>query len=118
MTNNCKVKLKGNLGQDAKIINTDNQKSFAVISVATTDSYKDKNGEWKNKETLWHDVLIFSPNAIKFAKELKKGDSVNIEGTLSYKHIESKEGYTIPQAAIIASFIAKTPLPETETVTE
>jgi len=107
MTTNCKVQLKGNLGQGPKIVCPENGKEFIVLSVATTDSYKDKSDQWVNKETLWHDVLIFNPAAIKAAKELNKGDQVNLEGTLSYKQVETKDGYKVPQASIIASFITK-----------
>lgn len=114
MITNCKIQLKGNLGQEPKIIKPDNGKEFVVLSVATTDAYKDKNNQWLNKETLWHDVIIFRPNAIKFAKQLAKGDSVNIEGTLSYKPIETKDGYKVPQASIVASYVAKTSLPEND----
>ena len=57
-------------------------------------------------------MLIFRPNAIKFGKEMKKGDRVSIEGTLSYKQVESKDGRKLNQALIIASFIAKSPIPE------
>lgn len=113
MTNNCKVELIGNLGQEPKIMKAEKGNEFVILSVATTDSYKDKKGNWQNKETLWHDVIIFSPNAIKFAKELKKGDRVHVKGILSYKQVESKEGYRISQASIVASFIVKSPIPET-----
>lgn len=114
MSTNCKAQLKGNLGQEPKIIQPDNGKEFVVLSVATTDAYRDKNNQWQSKETLWHDVIIFRPNTIKFAKQLKKGDSVHIEGTLSYKQVETKEGYKVQQASIIASYVAKTSLPEND----
>ena len=107
MTTNCKIQLKGFLGQNPKLINPENGKEFAVLSVATTDSYKDKNGQWQKKETLWHDVILFNPKLLNAVKELKKGDSVNIKGTLFYKHVETKEGFTVPQASIQAYAIEK-----------
>jgi single-strand DNA-binding protein len=112
MSDNCRVQLKGNLGNDAKVI-TSNNKEFVALNLATTDSYFDKQtSTWKNKETLWHDVLVFSPSALKFARDLKKGERVYIDGILSYKQVESKEGYKVTQASIIANFAVKAPLIE------
>ncbi|RYE52674.1 MAG: single-stranded DNA-binding protein [Sphingobacteriales bacterium] len=113
MSNNCTVELKGNLGKDAKLVKSE-KGEFVSLSIATTDSYKDKNGQWQNKETLWHDVIIFNPSAITIAKDLNKGDKVHLKGTLSYKQIESKEGYTIPQASIVAYFLEKVTQPSKE----
>jgi single-strand DNA-binding protein len=113
MSNNCKIELKGNLGKDAKTVKTE-KSEFVTLSVATTDSYKDKNGDWQNKETLWHDVIVFNPNAVRIAKELRKGDKISLQGTLSYKQVESKEGYTILQASIIAYLLEKVSQPAKE----
>lgn len=112
MATNCKVILKGNLGQDPQLHRNAEGQEFAFVRVATTDSYPDKStGQWKNKETVWHDVAIFRTSAVKFAKEMKKGERVHIEGVLTYKSVESKDGFQIPQASIVAGYIAKAPLP-------
>lgn len=113
MSNNCTVELKGNLGKDAKLVKSE-KAEFVSLSVATTDFYKDKNGQWQNKETIWHDVVVFSPNAIVFAKGLKKGDKVHLKGTLSYKPVETKEGYSVSQASVVAYFLEKTAQPTKE----
>lgn len=113
MSNNCTVELKGNLGKDAKLVKSE-KAEFVSLSVATTDSYKDKNGEWQTKETLWHDVIIFNSTALALAKDLTKGDKVHLKGTLSYKQVETKEGYTVPQASIIAYFLEKAAQPSKE----
>lgn len=108
MAINCKVQLSGYLGQDAKTVNKDG-KSFVVLRVATTDSYstKDSKGEtkWKDRESIWHDVLVFRPSAAHFARDLKKGDAVDISGGITYKPFKDPEGYTRRQATIIAYFI-------------
>ena len=64
MTYNNTVTIIGNTGDEARIIKTDDT-TFATLSVATTDSYKDKEGNWQNKETVWHRVMVFNPVLIK-----------------------------------------------------
>lgn len=106
MANNNRVELNGNLGQDAKTIES-NGKKFISLSLATTDSYKDEVGNWHDKETLWHEVLVFRPAAIQFAKDLKKGDRVEVVGSLSYRPFKDEQGYTRHQANIIAGYVQK-----------
>ncbi len=111
MSKNNKVELNGFLGSDPKTINKDG-KNFIILNVATTDSYPvadEKTGEiiWKDKETVWHDVLIFRSTTAQFAKELKKGDKVELSGTLSYRPFKDAEGFTRKQATIVGTFIEK-----------
>lgn len=111
MANNCKIELNGFLGADPKSISK-NGKTFIALRIATTDSYPvkdEKTGEmkWKDKESIWHDVLFFRPNAAHFARDLKKGDAVTIAGSLGYKPFKDENGNTKHQASIIANFIEK-----------
>ena len=110
MAYNCKVELNGNLGQDPKQLSS-NGKDFISLRIATTNSYPKKEGEevtWVNsKDTLWHDVLIFNPNAIEIATTLQKGDLVEVSGTLSYRTFKDEEGYNKQQASVIGNFIKK-----------
>lgn len=77
-----RVNLIGYLGQDPKIEKTKNNDEFAILSVATSDYYKDKEGN-AQQATQWHNVVIFQSNSVKFLKEYaKKGDLVDIEGSL------------------------------------
>ena len=81
-----------------------------ALSVATTDSYcieKDGEKKWFERETVWHDVLIFKPLAVHYANELKKGDRVQITGEISYRAFKDAEGNTRKQATIIAAYIEK-----------
>ena len=115
MATNCKIELSGFLGSDPKTQNH-NGKSFVVLNVATTDSYPtkdEKNGEikWKDKETVWHDVLVFRAQAAHFARDLKKGDAVYITGGLAYKSFKDEKGYSKRQASIIANFVEKVEFP-------
>jgi single-strand DNA-binding protein len=78
-TNN--VTLKGFLGKDAETIATKQGRSFAVLSLATKSGYKDKKtNEWVN-HTEWHRIVAFGTPA-DYAKDLKKGEYVEIEGEL------------------------------------
>ena len=111
MSKNNKIELNGFLGSDPKTVTKDG-KNFIVLNVATTDSYPvtdEKTGEitWKDKEAIWHDVLIFRTTTAQFAKELKKGDRVEVSGTLSYRPFRDANDYTRKQATIIGTFIEK-----------
>ncbi len=109
MTFNNKVQLSGFLGKDPRAI-TKGDKSFTVLEIATTDSYPVKQGEetkWEDKETVWHDVFVFRPSASKFANELKKGDKLEISGSISYQVFKDQQGYNRKQAAIVANFVEK-----------
>lgn len=111
MAINCKIELNGYLGADPKSI-TKNGKTFIALRIATTDTYPvkdEKTGEtkWKDKETVWHDVLVFRPNAAHFARDLKKGDAVTITGSLGYKTFKDERGTAKRQASIVANYIEK-----------
>jgi single-strand DNA-binding protein len=78
-----KVILVGNLGNDPEIRTSQDGKEIANFSIATTESWKDKNtGERKDK-TEWHRVVIFNQPLVTIAKQyLKKGAKVYLEGAL------------------------------------
>ncbi|MCF8240286.1 MAG: single-stranded DNA-binding protein [Melioribacteraceae bacterium] len=85
-----KIMLIGNLGQDAENRFTNNNVSVTSFSIATTYSYKGKDGNWVN-ETTWHNVVGF--NLSDFLKDkLKKGAKFYVEGRLSKRSYEDKEG--------------------------
>lgn len=106
------VTLIGNMGSEADIIDTDNT-TFAAVSIATTDSYKDDNGDWQELATIWHNVLTFNPKLIEVLKSLKTGSRLEITGSLSYRPykvmIDDKE-ITKYEASIIARKIEQAPL--------
>lgn len=113
MAINNTVTLIGNIADEAKIIEGEN-KRFAALGIATTDSYKDKEtGEWKDKETTWHEVVAFSPTVIEQLKSFKKGTRLQIIGSLSYREFKvNDEGKIIrkKEARIIANHIEQAPL--------
>ena len=113
MASNNKVELTGNLGDDVKIIETEDR-TFATVRIATTDSYKDeKTGEWVDIQTIWHNIIIFSPAAIEYIKPLKKGARVKLTGSLSYKpravQQDGKE-FNINEASIVVRSVEQAPL--------
>lgn len=78
-----KVILVGNLGNDPEIRSTQDGREIANISLATTDSWKDKNTGEKRDKTEWHRVVIFSPGLVNLAKNyLRKGAKIYLEGSL------------------------------------
>jgi single-strand DNA-binding protein len=85
------VKLKGYVGKDAESFATKQQKTFTVLSLATKSGYKDKQkDEWVN-HTEWHRIVAFGKPA-DYAKNLKKGDYVEIEGELRSTEYDAEVG--------------------------
>ena len=85
-----KIMLIGNLGKDAENRFTTNNLSVTTYSLATTNSYKGKDGNWVN-ETTWHNIVSY--NLPDFYKEaLKKGKKFYVEGRLSKRDYTDKDG--------------------------
>lgn len=86
MAINNTVELIGNMGsKGVRIIETEESK-FAALSLATTDSYKDqKSDEWKDKDTIWHDLVVFNPTVIEVLKGLNSKARIKVTGALSYR---------------------------------
>ena len=78
-----KVILVGNLGKDPEIRRTQDGRPIANLSVATSESWRDKATGERKEKTEWHRVVIFSEGLCKIAEQyLKKGAKVYIEGAL------------------------------------
>ncbi|NWF49162.1 MAG: single-stranded DNA-binding protein [Ignavibacteriaceae bacterium] len=85
-----KIMLIGNLGRDAENRFTTNNLSVTNFTLATTNSYKGKDGNWV-EETTWHNVVAY--NLSDFMKEaLKKGKKVYVEGRLTKRDYTDKDG--------------------------
>lgn len=85
-----KVMLIGNLGQDAEHRFTTNNVSVTTFSLATTNSYKNKDGQWVN-DTTWHNVVAYGLSDF-YKDSLKKGKKFYIEGRLSKRDYTDKDG--------------------------
>lgn len=86
-----RVQLIGNLGNNPEIINLESGKKLAKFSIATNESYKNSKGE-EIKETQWHTVVAWGKIADIIEKYLIKGHEVVIEGKLTSRTYETKEG--------------------------
>ena len=86
-----KVILIGNLGRDPETRYTTGGDAVTNLNIATTDTWKDKNGE-KQEKTEWHRVVLFGRQAEIAGEYLKKGRSVYIEGRLQTRKYTDKDG--------------------------
>lgn len=86
-----KVQLIGNLGNDPEIINLESGKTLAKFSVATNESYKNASGE-KVTDTQWHNVVAWGKTAEIIEKYVTKGKEVAIEGKLTSRSYDNKDG--------------------------
>ncbi len=86
-----KVQLIGNLGQDPEIINLESGKKLAKFSLATNESYKDANGT-KQTKTDWHNIVAWGKTADIIEKYVIKGKEVALEGKLTTRTWEDKDG--------------------------
>ena len=84
-----KVTLIGNLGRDPEISRLESGAVVGRFSVATTESYKDKDGNWQN-QTEWHDVIVWNEKAEHAEKYFKKGSTVYVEGKLTHRKYTDK----------------------------
>jgi single-strand DNA-binding protein len=87
-----KVILIGNLGRDPEVRYLPSGDAVANISIATTETWKDKGGE-KQEKTEWHRVAMFGKTAEIAGEYLKKGSQVYIEGRLETRKWTDKEGH-------------------------
>lgn len=84
-----KVILVGNLGKDPEIRTLNSGDKVANLSIATSETWRDKASGERKEKTEWHRVVIFNENLVKVAENyLKKGQTVYIEGQLATRKYE------------------------------
>lgn len=86
-----KVILVGNLGKDPEITNIGNDVKKAAFSLATSESYKTKDGN-KVEQTEWHNVVIWRGLADVAERFLHKGSKIYLEGKIKYRTYDDKDG--------------------------
>lgn len=97
-----KVILIGNLGKDPEVRYLPNGDAIANITIATTENWKDKDGQ-KQEKTEWHRVTFYRRLAEIVGEYLKKGASVYVEGRLETKKWNDKAGIERYTTDIIAN---------------
>ena len=96
-----KVILIGNVGRDPETRYMPSGDAMVNLSLATTDTWKDKNGE-KQEKTEWHRIVIFGKTAEIAGQYLRKGSQVYIEGRLQTRKWTDKEGQERYTTEIVA----------------
>jgi single-strand DNA-binding protein len=86
-----KVQLIGNLGNDPEIITLESGKKLAKFSLATNEYYKDADGQ-KQTKTEWHNLIAWNKTAEIIEKYVSKGKEIAIEGKLTNRSWDDKEG--------------------------
>ncbi|MBV7269583.1 single-stranded DNA-binding protein [Winogradskyella luteola] len=86
-----KVQLIGNVGNEPEITNLESGKKVAKFSIATNESYKDSKGE-KVTNTQWHNIVAWGKIAEIVEKYVGKGKEVALEGKLTSRSYETKDG--------------------------
>ena len=92
-TSKNKVQLIGYLGQDPEIVTLESGSKLAKFSMATSDSYRNAQGE-KVEDTQWHNIVAWGKTAEIVENYLLKGKQVAVEGKLVHRSYETKEGDT------------------------
>lgn len=99
-----KVTLVGNLRADPKIVDSIKGSRFVMFSLATHESWKDKEGDMQ-KETEWQDVVVFNEHFVTFIESsLEKSDLVYLEGQLKSREWISEEGQKRTAVEIVLSW--------------
>jgi single-strand DNA-binding protein len=87
-----KVILVGNLGKDPEVRRTQDGRPIVNLSVATSETWRDKNSGERKEKTEWHRVVIFSEGLCRIAEQyLKKGSKVYVEGQLQTRKWTDKD---------------------------
>tara|TARA_Y100000385_G_C12666175_1_gene455926 strand:+ start:68 stop:400 length:333 start_codon:yes stop_codon:yes gene_type:complete len=86
-----KVQLIGNVGNNPEIELTKNGKKFVKLSIATNNTYTNKEGE-KIKDTQWHPVIFWGKKAEVAEKYILRGQEIYVEGSLNYRNYENESG--------------------------
>lgn len=82
------VRLMGCLGQDATVRSFQHGGEMVSLNLATTDRWTDKATGERKEHTDWHKVAILAPNDIRRAKDLRKGDWIEVDGKLATRSYE------------------------------
>ena len=103
-----KVTLIGNLGNDPEVRSMQNGGEVCNLSIATSESWKDKNTGERKEQTEWHRVVVFSPGLVNVCKNyLKKGSKVYLEGALKTRSWEQDGQKKYTTEVVLNNFDSK-----------
>ena len=97
-----KVQLIGRVGQDPEILNLETGKKLAKFSIATNDNYTNAKGE-KVEHTDWHNVVAWGKTAEIIEQFVNKGKEIAVEGKLTTRSWEDKEGHKRYTTEVVCS---------------
>ena len=98
-----KVILIGNLGKAPESRRLETGAMVAKFSLATNENYKDKSGEWQS-QTEWHEIICWQSLAEKAESSLGKGSQIYLEGKLTHRTWQDKEGNNRKTTEVVASY--------------
>ena len=98
-----RITIMGNLGGDPEIRRLENGTPVGKFNVATSENYRDANGEWQKTEPEWHEIVVWRQLAEQAEKTLKKGAAVFVEGKMNYRKYTDKNGIERRSAEIVAN---------------
>ena len=99
-----KVILVGNLGRDPEIRSMPNGDRIANLSIATSETWRDKSSGERKERTEWHRIVIFNDNIVKVVENyVKKGSTVYIEGALQTRKWTDQQGVEKYSTEIVVS---------------
>jgi single-strand DNA-binding protein len=99
-----KVILLGNLGADPELRSTQNGQSVCTLRLATSEKYKDRDGNLQEK-TEWHRVVVWGPQADNVNRFCKKGKQIYLEGRIQTRKWQDKEGKDQYTTEIVADSV-------------
>lgn len=98
-----KITLVGRLGADPEVRTLESGAMVAKFGLATSENYRDKSGEWQ-EQTEWHDVVVWRSLAERAQEYLKKGSLVYLEGKLTHRKWQDKDGNPRKTTEVVASY--------------
>ena len=99
-----RVTLIGNLGKDPEVRRLDSGAIVAQFSLATNESYKDKEGNWQNL-TEWHNIVVWRELAERAEKYFKKGNLMYVEGKITHRKYTDANGIERYITDIVANVV-------------
>lgn len=98
-----KVTLLGRIGGDPEIRTLESGTMVGKFGLATSESYRDRNNEWQ-EQTEWHDVVVWRTLAERAQQVLRKGTLLYVEGKLSHRKWQDKDGNPRKTTEVVASY--------------